>query len=74
MLAVILIPTILFTVNARSTSNRPLSSSFYVIPLGTVGGLDENNLSAYLITTVYNNTPSSTYITLDAGTLRQGIQ
>ena len=50
------------------------SSSFYVIPLGTSGGLEENNLSAYLLTSVNDNTPNSAYISLDGGTIRHGIE
>ncbi|HEX8357577.1 MAG TPA: hypothetical protein VF610_09205, partial [Segetibacter sp.] len=43
--------------------------SFKVVPLGVKGGLDESNLSAYLIA------PSGTnnYICVDAGTIRSGI-
>ena len=45
-------------------------TSFSVVPLGIMGGIDEKNLSAYLIA------PSNTtdYICLDAGTLNAGIE
>ncbi|MFZ5976440.1 MAG: 3',5'-cyclic-nucleotide phosphodiesterase [Hydrotalea flava] len=43
---------------------------FKVVPLGVKGGLDESNLSAYLI--AVNGT--SRYIALDAGTIDAGIQ
>jgi 3',5'-cyclic-nucleotide phosphodiesterase len=43
---------------------------FKVIPLGVKGGLDERNLSAYLL--AVNGT--SNYIALDAGTIYAGIQ
>jgi 3',5'-cyclic-nucleotide phosphodiesterase len=44
--------------------------AFTVIPLGVRGGLDESNLSAYLVAAA--NTPD--YICLDAGTLYSGIE
>ncbi len=74
MLALSLFPFILITINARPTSIKPISSSFYVIPLGTSGGLDENNLSAYLLTSVNDNIPNSAYISLDGGTIRHGLE
>jgi 3',5'-cyclic-nucleotide phosphodiesterase len=44
--------------------------SFEIVPLGVRGGLDESNLSAYMLA------PAGThdYICLDAGTLHYGIQ
>lgn len=72
MLSLILLPFILITINAKSTSIP--SSNFYVIPLGTSGGLEENNLSAYLLTSVTNGNPNSAFISLDGGTIRHGIQ
>lgn len=50
---------------AQSQSGK----SFTVIPLGVKGGLDESNLSSYLIT----NAGSQDFICADAGTLRHGI-
>mgnify|MGYP003575591684 FL=1 len=46
------------------------NASFSVVPLGVMGGIDEKNLSAYLIA------PSNTndYICLDAGTVNAGIE
>ncbi|QNK61733.1 3',5'-cyclic-nucleotide phosphodiesterase [Pedobacter sp. PAMC26386] len=44
-------------------------SAFKVIPLGTKGGLDESNLSAYLIAPA----GSENFICADAGTIRHGI-
>jgi cAMP phosphodiesterase len=46
------------------------SPSFTVVPLGVKGGLDESNLSSYLVA------PAGTthYIALDAGTLYAGIR
>ncbi|MBB6272567.1 3',5'-cyclic-nucleotide phosphodiesterase [Pedobacter cryoconitis] len=44
-------------------------TSFKVIPLGTKGGLDESNLSAYLVAPA----GSENFICADAGTIRHGI-
>jgi cAMP phosphodiesterase len=44
--------------------------SFTVIPLGVKGGLDESNLSSYLVA----RTGTTNYIALDAGTLYSGIR
>jgi len=46
------------------------STSFTVIPLGVKGGLDEANLSSYLVAAK----GSSNYICLDAGTINAGLQ
>ena len=43
---------------------------FSVIPLGVKGGLDESNLSAYLVAAA----GSQNYLCLDAGTLNAGLQ
>jgi cAMP phosphodiesterase len=43
---------------------------FYVVPLGVKGGLDESNLSAYLVAARGNYD----YVCLDAGTLRFGLK
>lgn len=45
-------------------------SAFTVIPLGVRGGLDESNLSSYLVAAAN----SGDYICLDAGTLYAGIR
>ncbi|WP_243837188.1 MBL fold metallo-hydrolase [Mucilaginibacter gilvus] len=47
-----------------------LSLSFRVVPLGVLGGIDESNLSAYMIAPV----GSDNYACLDAGTLHAGIE
>ena len=44
-------------------------SVFTVLPLGVKGGLDESNLSAYLVSSV----GSSNFICLDAGTVYSGL-
>lgn len=46
------------------------SSSFKIVPLGVKGGIDESNLSAYMIAPQGSND----YVCLDAGTLHCGIQ
>ncbi|WP_289664338.1 MBL fold metallo-hydrolase [Flavobacterium panacagri] len=45
-------------------------SSFQVVPLGIKGGIDEKNLSAYLLAPINTND----YICLDAGTINAGIE
>lgn len=44
--------------------------SFKVVPLGIKGGIDESNLSAYMVAPYGTNN----YICLDAGTIHAGIQ
>ena len=44
-------------------------NNFKVIPLGVYGGLDESNLSSYMIAPANSND----YVCLDAGTLHDGI-
>ena len=74
MLVLTLLPLMIVTSYAKSTSLPAKTSSFYVIPLGTSGGLEENNLSAYLLTTVTDGQPNSAYVSLDSGTIRHGLQ
>ncbi|MBW1653796.1 MBL fold metallo-hydrolase [Flavobacterium quisquiliarum] len=45
-------------------------STFQIVPLGIKGGIDEKNLSAYLLAPVNTND----YICLDAGTINAGIE
>lgn len=60
----------LILLSVNSFSQNVQKSFFQVIPLGVKGGIDEKNLSAYLIA------PSNTkdYICLDAGTINSGIE
>lgn len=51
---------------AQSKSNP----AFRLVPLGVLGGIDESNLSAYMLAQAGSNN----YICLDAGTLHYGIQ
>jgi cAMP phosphodiesterase len=46
------------------------SQSFRIVPLGVKGGIDESNLSAYMVAAKGSND----YICLDAGTLHYGIE
>ena len=45
-------------------------SAFNIVPLGVKGGMDEKNLSAYLVAPIHTND----YICLDAGTINAGIE
>jgi len=45
-------------------------TSFKLVPLGVMGGIDESNLSAYMLAPAGSNH----YVCLDAGTLHYGIQ
>jgi len=62
------INTIFFTL-LISTSINIFAQSFKVVPLGVKGGLDQSNLSAYMIAPIN----SENYICLDAGTLYYGL-
>jgi len=44
--------------------------SFKIVPLGVMGGIDESNLSAYMVAAEGTNN----YICLDAGTIHYGIE
>jgi cAMP phosphodiesterase len=46
------------------------NKSFKIVPLGIKGGIDESNLSAYMVAA----TGTNDYICLDAGTLHYGIE
>ncbi|CAC9973772.1 MBL fold metallo-hydrolase [Flavobacterium panici] len=57
-------------VSFNAFSQKEQKSSFQVVPLGIKGGIDEKNLSAYLIA------PANTkdFVCLDAGTVNAGIE
>lgn len=65
---------IIFSLKAQATAQTntlyPASNSFKVIPLGVKGGLDESNLSAYLVAAG----ESDQFICLDAGTIYKGLE
>ena len=57
-------------INTCLEAQQTQRPAFNVIPLGVRGGLDESNLSAYLVAAGGSND----YICLDAGTLHHGIE
>jgi len=57
-------------VSFNAFSQKEQKSAFQVVPLGIKGGIDEKNLSAYLLAPI--NTKD--YICLDAGTVNAGIE
>lgn len=56
-----------YTLNAQTINEK---SGFKIIPLGVKGGLDESNLSSYLVA----KNGSDKFICLDAGTINAGLQ
>ncbi|MBS1605092.1 MAG: 3',5'-cyclic-nucleotide phosphodiesterase [Bacteroidetes bacterium] len=60
----------IFTLALFSIYLAATSQSFTVVPLGVKGGLDESDLSAYMVAPQGSND----FICLDAGTLNSGIQ
>lgn len=64
----LLICFVLISVNAFAQKEQ--KASFQVVPLGIKGGIDEKNLSAYLIAPTNTND----FIALDAGTINAGIE
>lgn len=69
-----LVRRILFCVIAclffASANAQNKGSAFRIVPLGVKGGIDESNLSAYMIAPKGSNN----YVCLDAGTLHAGIK
>ena len=61
---------VVLQVAGQTSYSSNLSSGFKVIPLGVKGGLDESNLSAYLVAA----NGSDQYICLDAGTIYKGLE
>jgi len=63
---------LLFVLQVAGQTNNSSNSnnSFKVIPLGVKGGLDESNLSAYLVAA----NGSDQFICLDAGTIYKGLE
>ncbi len=60
-----------YTLNAQKNNTvSATNTGFKIIPLGVKGGLDEANLSAYLV--AKNGTDN--YICLDAGTINAGLK
>lgn len=63
---------LIVVLHVAGQTNNPsnLNNGFKVIPLGVKGGLDESNLSAYLVAA----NGSDQYICLDAGTIYKGLE
>ena len=59
-----------FLLMGLNTKAQSASNGFTIIPLGVKGGLDEANLSSYMVAAK----GSSNYICLDAGTINAGLQ
>ena len=66
----IFILNIVLLILLQSQVSGQSNSGFKVIPLGVKGGLDESNLSAYLVAA----NGSDQYICLDAGTIYKGLE
>jgi 3',5'-cyclic-nucleotide phosphodiesterase len=62
----LILPSCLFSQSAAGRRH----DAFTVVPLGVKGGLDESNLSAYMVAPAGDED----YVCLDAGTLYAGIQ
>lgn len=62
--------TICLLCTLLSNTNGQTKQGFKIIPLGVKGGLDESNLSSYLVTA----NGSDQYICLDAGTIYKGLE
>ncbi len=60
---ILLLPVIGYAQGSKNTS-------FHIVPLGVLGGIDESNLSAYMVAAPGTNN----YICFDAGTLHYGIE
>ena len=61
---------VVLDVAGQPNNSTNISSGFKVIPLGVKGGLDESNLSAYLVAASGNDQ----FICLDAGTIYKGLE
>ena len=67
---IIIVTPLAFMFSFFSFSQNKNSTSFKIIPLGVKGGIDESNLSAYMIAVK----GTSDYICVDAGTIYYGIE
>jgi 3',5'-cyclic-nucleotide phosphodiesterase len=65
---ILLVHLVLFIFN--SGNSQSIQKGFTIIPLGVKGGLDESNLSAYLV----KANGAEQYICFDAGTIYAGLQ
>ena len=62
--------TFFLIVTLKIYAQQANNLAFNVVPLGVKGGIDETNLSAYLVAPIHTNE----YICLDAGTINAGIE
>ncbi|MDB5141881.1 MAG: 3,5-cyclic-nucleotide phosphodiesterase [Mucilaginibacter sp.] len=62
--------SLFFSLISLSVLGQHSQSAFRIVPLGVKGGIDESNLSAYMLAPAH----SSNYVCLDAGTLHFGIE
>jgi len=60
----------LVLISSNAFSQKEQKPAFQVVPLGIKGGIDEKNLSAYLVAPINTND----FIALDAGTINAGIE
>lgn len=60
----------LLLLSLNTNAQKDLKPAFQVVPLGVRGGMDEANLSSYLLAPANSNT----FICLDAGTIYSGIE
>lgn len=60
----------LILISSTMVAQEKQKPTFEVVPLGVKGGLDETNLSAYLVAPIH----TKEYICLDAGTINAGIE
>jgi len=65
-----LLSNLLLLISMGLSAQKIKTTSFRVVPLGIKGGIDESNLSAYMLAP----TATNTYICLDAGTIYTGIE
>ena len=61
---------LLFFVSTLVSFGQKAKPVFEVVPLGVYGGIDERNLSAYLVAPI----GTKEYVCLDAGTVHSGIE
>ena len=66
----ILLVNFLVSMSMMAFAQVKVKPSFRVVPLGVLGGIDESNLSAYMIAPAGSNN----YVCMDAGTLHYGIE
>ena len=61
---------LLFLMSTIVSFGQKAKPVFEVVPLGVYGGIDERNLSAYLVAPI----GTKEYVCLDAGTVHSGIE